>query len=47
MGIGVLDGLCGGGDVFFVDGIEFGPRSVGRGGRGHLKTVSSNIRGLF
>jgi hypothetical protein len=47
IGVGILDCLVGGGGILFVKSIEFGPRGVGGSRRGHLRTVSSNIRRLF
>jgi hypothetical protein len=47
VGVGVLDGLGGGGGVLLVDGVKFGPGGIGGCGRGHLKAVSSDIRRLF
>jgi hypothetical protein len=35
VGIGILDHLVGGGGVFFIKSVEFGPRSIGGSGGGH------------
>ena len=35
IGVGVVDGLEGGGSVRFVESIEFGPRGGGGSGGGH------------
>jgi hypothetical protein len=46
--VGILDGLGRGSGILLIDGVEFGPRCIGGGERGHLReTVSSNIRRLF